>query len=91
VHISALQARMTELQRYCSCLEGSQNNGRYSVSSNKAITCNDQIKGVQSEQLAYFREKNKELEERVDSNIRLNKELKEKLEKLANNNCEDTN
>lgn len=33
-----------------------------------------------AEQLNYYKEKNKELEERIDEHIKINKELKEKLE-----------
>jgi hypothetical protein len=40
-------------------------------------------RGVYTEQLAYYKEKNTELKDRIDSHIRLNKELKEKLEGLS--------
>jgi hypothetical protein len=57
MQISALQTRMIELQRYCLSLENSQNN----VQSNNNTKA-ESVKGVYSEQLGYYREKNKELE-----------------------------
>lgn len=77
--ISALQARMVDLQRYCSSLEVLPNNtSTYSYTSNSKYV--DSAKGVYAEQLNYYKEKNKELEERIDEHIKINKELKEKLE-----------
>lgn len=70
---------MVDLQRYCSSLENFQSNSVYNVTSQTKTVVNDNIKGVYSEQLTYYREKNKELEDRIDSHIKLNRELKEKL------------
>jgi predicted RNase H-like nuclease (RuvC/YqgF family) len=39
-------------------------------------------KSAVSEQLNFYKEKNRELEERVDTHIKVNKELKDKLENI---------
>ena len=81
--IRALQARMVDLQRYCSALESHQTNSSSATFNIQNVS--EKIKVVVNEQITYYREKNKELEERVDSHIKLNKELKERLESLLKN------
>jgi hypothetical protein len=63
---------MIELQRYCSSLENVQANSAYGIATN-ARSANDSAKGVYSEQLNYYKEKNNELQDRIDSHIKLNK------------------
>jgi hypothetical protein len=73
--ISGLQARLIDLQRYCSTLEFMPNNtSTYSYTSNTKYL--DSAKTVYAEQLNYYKEKNKELEERIDEHIKINKDLK---------------
>lgn len=85
--IRALQARMVDLQRYCSHLEHYQGTSSTVINNNTII---DNNKMIVNEQVIYYKEKNKELEERIDSHIKLNKELKEKLESLLKS-CGDQN
>ena len=80
--IKALQARMVDLQRYCSMLESFQG-GSTTVVNNTSVIENSKV--IVNEQIVYYKEKNKELEERIDSHIKLNKELKERLESVLKN------
>ena len=54
--IVALQARMVDLQRYCSSLENMGSNG--SVVINRQ-SINEQFKVISTDQVTYYREKNK--------------------------------
>lgn len=77
--VEILQARLVDLQRYCAMLEaeGQEEWGNtylYSKTTRKI-----EEKGMAVEQLDYYKGKNKELEERVDVLLHLNKDLKERL------------
>lgn len=82
--IQSLQARIVDLQKYCAELEYSQNLNNYNYNANytefNISNIKSEEKNIYADQMGYYKLKNKELEDRVDSLLALNKELKDKLE-----------
>lgn len=77
--IEALQARIVDLQRYCSSLEFKEGIATFDYSSSVRQSVESESKNMFAEQVEYYKGKNKELENRVDVLLGLNKELKDKL------------
>lgn len=70
-----------DLQKYCAELEYSQNLNNYNYNANYTeFSIKSEEKNIYADQIGYYKLKNKELEDRVDSLLALNKELKDKLE-----------
>jgi phosphoglycerate-specific signal transduction histidine kinase len=46
------------------------------------------LDGIYNEQIQFYRQKNQELEERVDDHIRVNKDLKDHIASLIRNHAD---
>lgn len=74
--VSQLKVRIQQM----SSQQHISNIDNYSITVKKAGPINPD--NIYSDQLQFYRDKNKELEERIDSHITVNKELKDALESL---------